>query len=49
MRQVDNISSLIELYKDNYKEHEVETICDGKIYAKKSNSDHLLGLNYLVL
>lgn len=33
---------------DDGEEYKVEIICDSVVYAKKSESDHLLGLYYLV-
>ena len=46
--QVDKTISQLEFQDNIDKEYEVEAICDSAVYAKKSESGHLLGLYYLV-
>lgn len=48
--RVDKPTSQLEFEGDggDGKEYEVKAICDSAIYAKESESDHLLGLYYLV-
>lgn len=45
---MDETASQIELDKDDNKKYVVDVICNSKVYAKKSDSNHPLGLYYLV-
>lgn len=38
----------MEINRNNNKEYKIEAICDHKIYIKKSDSDYLPWLYYLV-
>ncbi len=47
--QVDETTSRLKFESNgDGEEYEVEAICDSAVYAKKSDSSHLLGLYYLV-
>ena len=49
-RQVDKITSQIDLEKGKNKRYKVKTICDGKIYTKELENGHNLpGFSYLIL
>ncbi len=44
------VETAIELDNGDKEEYEIKVICNGEVYAKKSNnSHHLPGLYYLVL
>ena len=44
------VKTAIKVDTGNNKEYDVKTICDSKIYSKKSDNGHYLsGLYYLVL
>lgn len=49
--QVDKAMSWLELEGDGkkYKEYKIKAIRNSKIYVKKSDRGHLLGLYYLIL
>ncbi len=42
------METAIELDEGDSEEYEVETICDSKVYAKKSDSSQLPDFYYLV-
>ncbi len=49
-RQVDKITSQMELDINVNEEYKVEAICNSEIYTKKLDNGHnLLGFYYLVL